>query len=107
MEPIVGAYAEADAGAEGDDAEPAEADVGEDAAEDGQEVGDGVPEVEDLGGDSAGHEVPLDEVQDHVGRQPERGHLLEDLVRCMPPRTEPPSGRQTQINPTYTYTKQN
>ena len=103
----MGAYAEADAGAEGDDAEPAEADVGEDAAEDGQEVGDGVPEVEDLGGDSAGHEVPLDEVQDHVGRQPERGHLLEDLVRCMPPRTEPPSGRQTQINPTYTYTKQN
>ena len=87
---LTGAYEEADAGAERDDTEPAEAGVGKHGAEDGQEVGDGVPEVEDDGGDSAGHEVPLGEVQDHVGRQPERGHLLEDLVRCTPPRTEPP-----------------
>ena len=82
---VAGAYKEADEGAEGDDPEAAEAGVGEHGAEDGEEVGDGVPVVEHDGGEGARHEVPLGEVQDHVGRQPERGHLLEGLVRCAAP----------------------
>lgn len=83
MDGLVGvcAYGEADDGAEGDDAEAAEAGVGEDGAEDGEEVGERVPEVEHDGAGGRRHVVPLGEVEDHVGVQPERGHLLEHLVR--------------------------
>lgn len=55
-----------------------------------------MPEVEDDGGKGVGHEIPLGEVQDHVGRQPERGHLLEYLVYCMPPRTDQPHTKPNQ-----------
>ena len=94
---VAGAYKEADEGAEGDDPEAAEAGVGEHGAEDGEEVGDGVPVVEHDGGEGARHEVPLGEVQDHVGRQPERGHLLEDLVRCRQRKSKSPSDVKNTI----------